>query len=176
MVLVLNASLALSRGDGGTPLAVGGALLLGAVLWLIAWRLRACVWTTDDAVHRRGLVGRTRVVPREAVASVLWLPGFIARGGGATGLLVLLDAERLPLLRLDGEWWGADRLDRLAGAVGAPVTKVGDSLTPADLAWRNLYELPWRHQHPTLFGLAVTGGVLAITTLGLLVAHAAGWN
>ncbi len=65
-------------------------------------------------MHRRALIGPTRVVPRDAVASVLWLPGSIRGGGVATGLLVLLDAERRPLLRLDGAWWGAGRLAALA--------------------------------------------------------------
>ncbi len=55
------------------------------------------------------------------------------------------------------------------------MTAVGDALTPADLAWRNMYELPWRHQHPAPFALAVTGGALAVAVLATVVASAVGW-
>ena len=172
--LALNVGLALRDGDDASVLLGVGAAVLALVLLLACWLLVARVWTTDSAVHRRDLLGRTRVVPRDAVASVLWLPGFHASGHPPTGLLVLLDAGRRPLLRLDGVWWGADRLAALAPAVGAPVTEVGDALTPADLAWRTMYELPWRHRRPTLFALVVTVGALAVCGVALAVADAVG--
>lgn len=175
LVLALNVGLALRRGDDASVLLGAGGALLVLALLLVAWLLVARIWTTDAAVHRRDLLGRTRVVPRSSIASVLWLPGFGQSGGVPTGLLVLLDAGRRPLLRLDGVWWGADRLDRLAGAVGAPVTRIDDALTPADLAWRNMYELAWRHRHPALFALAVTGGTLAVVAVALLIASALDW-
>ncbi len=173
--LALVLAVLVGSGDGAFALALlGGAVLVGA-LPLVVWVLVARVWTTDRAVHRRGPLGRTRVVARADVASVLWLPGYHRSGHPRTGLLVLLDGRRRPLLRLEGLWWGTEELAALAPAVGAPVAVVDSDLTPGRLAWRNPYDLPARHRHPVVLELAVALAVLAVCVAALLLADAVGW-
>ncbi len=168
--LVLAFAVAVHAGSGRVALAVvtGGTVLL-VVLLMVAWHLVARIRITDHALERRDLLGRTRRVPRGDVASALLMPGFRRSGDPATGLLVFLDDRRRPLLRLDGTWWGTDRLSEIADAGGAPVTVVGDDLTPLEIAWRRSYVLPWRDRHPVLVEFVGLVGVVALLIGGFLL-------
>ncbi|SEL46813.1 hypothetical protein SAMN04515665_11327 [Blastococcus sp. DSM 46786] len=159
-LLAVNGAL-LAADDDAVVLWVPAAALGLAVLVVAVWRLVGRFQVTGQELRCRNLL-RTRAVPRSRVAEAVLLPAF-RDGAGArpSGLLVVLDDARRPLLRLDGLWWGRDRLAAIAEAVGAPVRLVPEELTPADLAWRNVYELPWRHRHPYL--------VQVLTTIAILV-------
>ena len=164
------------EGNGVGILVPIGCLVLFVAGEGAATLLVARVWTTDRAIHARGLLGRTRVVPRADVTEVLWMPGFRASGGPPTGLLLLLGAARRPLLRLEGERWGADRLAALAPALGPPVTVVADALTPGEVAWRRMYRLRWHEEHPALFALATVAGAVAFAVAFVLLASALDWQ
>ncbi|TYP88473.1 hypothetical protein [Blastococcus xanthinilyticus] len=171
LALALLALLVAIQASAGDPrlLWLAGAGLGILVLVGALWRLLGRLQVTGQAVRYRNVVC-TRAVPRSRVAEVVLLPGFRdGRGARPSGLLVLLDAARRPLLRLDGLWWGRDRLSAIAEVVGAPVRLVPGELTPLDLPWRNVYELPWRHRHPylvqVLTSTAVIGGALAAAWL-----------
>ncbi|WNV77237.1 hypothetical protein [Geodermatophilus sp. DSM 44513] len=175
---VAGLSLALNLADWTAAPAlvalVGGVSALA--LPLLLQRYVARVRVTDRAVHRRDALGRTRVVPRAEIAQALLLPAFRSSGGPATGLLVLLDGRRRPLLRVHGRWWGADRLRSIAEAVAAPVLVIEDPLTPLELVWRRVYELSWRERHPVLTDVLVALGAVVLLVGGVLVARGAGWT
>ncbi|SDO22472.1 hypothetical protein [Geodermatophilus sp. DSM 45219] len=161
-LLALAALVVSAAGGGpGLVLALLAAVLLVALqraAWLAVGRVRV----SDSAVQRRGLTGRTRSVPRGDIASALLMPGFHERGDPPTGLLLLLDDRRRPLLRLSGEPWGLDWLREIAHASAVPVTVLDDDLTPGELAWRRVYEMPWWDRHRTLLEVAVVLTVVAV--------------
>jgi hypothetical protein len=123
------------------------------------------VVVTGATVRHRVLPVRTRTIHRSDVARALLLPGYRAVGSVPTGLLVLLDRERRPLVRLDGVRWGRGQLREIALATGAPLDVVDAELRPADLRWRRMYELSWAERHPVVIGLLATGGVVALVVL-----------
>ncbi|NEM06665.1 hypothetical protein [Geodermatophilus normandii] len=157
-----------ASGGPGILVLVPLSLLVVAVL-LGAWLATGRVWVSERAVVRRGALGRRRTVLREDLASALLLTGFHERGDRPSGLLVLLDARRRPLLRLTGTWWGLDQLREVAHACGVPVTLVEGDLTPGELVWRRPYDLPWHHRHPVAAQLAVAVPAVALLVGGTLL-------
>ncbi|SHH16739.1 hypothetical protein [Geodermatophilus nigrescens] len=160
-----------NTGDAGPGVALVFLLVTVSLGALVVGARHAAgrVVVTDASVRRHDLLARTRAVPRGDVASALLVPGYRQSGSVPTGLLVLLDRDRRPLLRLDGLRWGREQLREIAVATGAPLDVVDGDLRPADLRWRRLYELPWHERHPlgvlvVVAALLVGGAVLLVRT------------
>lgn len=146
------------------------AVLIGLSTWgigtvAIVLHGRGRVRITTDQVHIRTR-GRTRTIPRHAIAQVVYVRHLVVIG--AQGYIALLDAAGKPLWRHPSQYWSPETIQALLGAGGQPVTV--ETLTPgqAQTYWPHL--LTWQLRNPGKAVLAGAGGVVIAVALVVVIA------
>lgn len=153
--------------------SIGGSLLVIGVL-LVLWFRVARVWTGDNALHKRNLFGRTRVVPHRDIASVLLVPRYKRLNAPVTTLVSFLDTDGRALLRLDGIHWGAQPLRSFAHATDAPVTELDGETKPKQLRTSHPRAIHWAERRPGIVWGA-TGGFCVLVIGFAVLARVNGW-
>lgn len=125
---------------------VAGVPLFGVLYWISAeqgnWRrvlvvqvilvfVVAIVWTRhagafaevgERTVTKQAFFGSS-IVPRDRIATARMMSTWRQGSSEAIPQLLLLDADGRTLLRMDGTFWDADSMERIARAVGVPIER-----------------------------------------------------
>ncbi|RNE62218.1 hypothetical protein [Cryobacterium tepidiphilum] len=119
--------------DGwGMVLAVHvGLTLVFVAVAASVLHVRICVDGTT--VTRRGVPGRARPVPAAAVAKAVMLDLYQPGALDTHAQLFLLGHDGAVLLRLRGQLWAQSDMEALAAAVGAPVERLPQPLSRAEV-------------------------------------------
>ncbi|MFI8993261.1 hypothetical protein [Streptomyces sp. NPDC053542] len=155
VVVCLSAGLWL--GSVRLLVAAGTALICLLVLARIGSACRVTV--TEKDVQYRGILGRTRRIPRGDIATVLYAP-YLDTGHRRHGdWLLLLDGQGRPLLRLTSHViWPPQEIKRVSNAVGGPTVNMPGAKARTV---RQHYPkaIPYHVAHPNVFG-GIFGGLL----------------
>lgn len=168
VLLVVNIAMAaiaigIITGDWLNFAAVTGALLFGTAALVVHHLNAAALRVGPTTLEHDRAFGRRAVIPRDAVAEVLYIADPARRR--ATGDRAwVLGHDGTALARLHGLTWGND-LGLMARSLGVPVTTIND---PDLAALRQTYPaaVPLWMAHPLRVGLAVVATAVFVA-LGL---------
>lgn len=128
----------------------------------------ACnVTVTDTDIQHRGVLGRTRRIPRSDIATVLYAPFLDTGHNQHADWLLLLDRHDRPLLRLTSHYiWPHEGIKRVCDAVGGPTVHLPD--THASVVYQRYPKaMPYRVAHPN-----IVGGIIAVLLVVVVTAIA----
>jgi len=114
-------------------------MLIGFVVTCLAWTLayvghnRAFIRVTDTAITERGFLGRTNVVPIDVVSSIIALELYRSGSLDTYPQLFVIDDEGNLLVRMRGQFWSRDDMEKIVDALDVPVVRVPEPLTLRDL-------------------------------------------
>ena len=134
--------------------AVGAALLRGVSIRI-----------ERDAVVERGFFVRENRVPAKRIASAVMLDVYRGSTSETTRQLFLLDSTGALLLRMRGEFWSNEDLERVATAFDVPVRRGPDPITAAQLRERFGELIYWFERWPWVGGLAMAGAISALALI-----------
>ncbi|NYD68993.1 hypothetical protein [Herbiconiux flava] len=140
-------------------------LYVAAVLLLRAVSIRV----DRDAVIERGFFSHNRV-PVKRIAGAIVLDVYRGPSTETTPQLFLVDTAGELLLRMRGEFWSGDDIERVAAAVDVPVRRRLDPVTAAALRKEMPELLYWFERWPWVGALTAAGTIaaLALLLIGLM--------
>lgn len=160
--------LSISHGTWLTVAVVQLALL--AVLFVGIARYRSAHVMVSNGVVRKQAFFVRSTVPISAIAATLIATTYHGGGTDTVSQLLLTDSDGRRLLRLPGLYWTREDMERVARAIGAPVTIENEAMSLRDF-YRLGPGIPyWFENRPWLIGVGVLlGGVVALGAIGLLM-------
>lgn len=138
---------------------VGAALLRGVSIRL-----------STDGLVERGFFRRQNRVPAKRIATALVVDVYRGVTADTDRQLFLLDSSGELLVRLRGEFWSNEDIDRVAAAFDVPVRRASDPVTAAQLRRDRAELLSWFDRWPWAGRLAMAGviALLALILIALL--------
>lgn len=137
----------------GPWVVVLSAHLITVVLTVIS--VRAYFSTTitlgGHGVCERGFFGKMALVRPNDVGSVLLVRLYESNALDTLPQLFVTDPDGRLLLRMRGQFWSLEDMERVTEALEAPVTRPGESLTLAQLRRTSPALLYWFERRPTLY-------------------------
>ncbi|WP_426623106.1 hypothetical protein ACPPVW_10680 [Leifsonia sp. McL0607] len=120
--------------DGDWTFVLGAHVLVVLATIVGVYRFfSATVTLRADGVRERGFFGRTRLVRPLDVRSILMLRLYDGSTLDTLPQLFVADHDGQVLLRMRGQFWSAEDMERVAEELDRPVTRPEDFMTMAQL-------------------------------------------
>jgi hypothetical protein len=164
------------RSSSGWLIAFGGMMLFGGVAYIaLRWLYfrTANIFVDQTWAGKTTLWGTRKTVARADIARLVLCGEIVSSRYGQTNRrqVFFVGHDGRACLRINGEYWSMDDIQRLAAALNVPIDGSWNSLmTPDELRSRLPGSVSWIEAHPYLFGILITPVVLiVIGTLGVLL-------
>ncbi|MBZ4018191.1 hypothetical protein CCS38_21145 [Streptomyces purpurogeneiscleroticus] len=153
---------------GSVRLLIAAATALICVLVLVRIGKACSVTVTEKDVQYRGILGRTRRIPRGDIATVLYAPHLDTGYHQHSDWLVLLDEHGRQLLRLTSHSiWPQEEVRRVCDAVGGPTVYLPDTQARA-LRRNHPQAMPYHVAHPAISGCLLAALIIAVVAVGVI--------
>ena len=135
--------------DGGWPLvlAIHIVAVVATVLAVFAF-FGTTIQLLPDSVRERGFFGRVTDIRPGMVGSVVLLDLYEASTLDTLPQLFVTDVDGRLLLRLRGQFWSREDMERVADQLDVPVTIRGESMTLTELRRDSPQLLYWFERFP----------------------------
>ena len=107
-------------------------VMLGATVGIVGF-LRTCVWVDDTGISERGFFGQVTSFPAAQVASVVVLELYQSGAIDTHPQLFATGSDGRLLVRMRGQFYSRGAMETVADELGAPVVRVPDPMTLAEL-------------------------------------------
>jgi hypothetical protein len=115
------------------PVAIAQAVVMvGAAVGIIGF-FRTRIWVDETGITERGFFGRLGSFNREQVASVVLLELYQSGAIDTHPQLFVTGADGRLLVRMRGQFYSRGAMDFVADELGAPVVRVPEPMTLAEL-------------------------------------------
>lgn len=163
-------TLGATAGAGTPGLLIGLAIMAVLLLVMFVHLRQARIEVTGSQIIVHGaLVTRRR--ERSRAASVVRAVVIPVRGP-STDTVFVRDTDDAALLRIHGNNYDRDDLDRLVAHLGLPATGPDRPVTAAQLARQYPRIVPWIERHPFKFAFAVAFGFMALIVAAAAIVSA----
>ncbi len=143
----------LSIPTGGWPLVLIAHLLVVAATVLGVYSfLSVTITVGTDGVRERGFFGRVVTVRPAEVGSVLLVQLYESSTLDTLPQLFITGLDGRLLIRMRGQFWSLEDMERVAEELDIPVTRPQDSMTLAQLRRTSPELLYWFERVPALVG------------------------
>lgn len=143
----------LSIPTGGWPLVLIAHMLVVGVTILCVYSFFSVTITLGaHGVRERGFFGRVVEVSPAQVGSILLVQLYESSTLDTLPQLFITDTEGRLLIRMRGQFWSLDDMERVAEELDVPVTRPQESMTLAQLRRTSPELLYWFERVPSLVG------------------------
>ena len=124
--------LTIPRGEWIAVAVAQLVVMLLAGIGLVGF-LRTCIWVDDTGISERGFFGQYSSFPIRQVASVVLLDLYQSGATDTHPQLFVTGADGQLLVRMRGQFYSRGAMDIVADELGAPVVRVPEPMTLAEL-------------------------------------------
>ena len=143
----------LSIPTGGWPLVlIAHVLVVGAAVLSVFSFLSVTISVGADGVRERGFFGRVVQVRHAEVGSVILVQLYESSTLDTLPQLFVTGLDGRLLIRMRGQFWSLESMERVAEELDIPVTRPAESMTLAQLRRTSPELLYWFERLPALFG------------------------
>ena len=139
--------LTIPDGDWTYVLFAHVLVVLATILGVYAF-LSATITLGPDGVRERGFFGRTRLVRPVDVGSIVLMRLYDGSTLDTLPQLFITGHDGRVLIRMRGQFWSAEDMERVAEELDVPVTRPEDFLTMTQLRRRSPELLYWFERMP----------------------------
>jgi hypothetical protein len=107
-------------------------VMVGAALGIIAF-LRTNIWVDETGITERGFFGRLTSFDREQIGSIVLLELYQSGAIDTHPQMFVTDADGRLLVRMRGQFYSRGAMDLVIDELGAPVVRVPEPMTLAEL-------------------------------------------
>jgi hypothetical protein len=123
-------------------------LVLIAIVLMFVQFSRTRITATDDALIEHTILGKTVVVPMDSIASVVMLEMHRSMASESRLQLFVLDKDDRWILRMRGEYWTRDDIEKIAARVTVPIERQSKPVTLTELQLTRPAMLYWFERSP----------------------------
>lgn len=133
------------------------AVVLGTVSYF-----RLAIWVDRTSITEVGFFGRTKRVEAADIGSVFVAEVFEASGTKTLPQLFVRDKQGRQLIRMRGQFWSKESMDRVLATLEVPRLARDDSVSLRELRDEYPGLLYWFERHPIIAALAFTAGTAVV--------------
>jgi hypothetical protein len=134
---------------------------IAVVLATVAY-FRAAIWVDRTSITEVGFFGMTNRVVVDDIGAIFVADVFETSGTRTLPQLFVCDKDGKQLIRMRGQFWSRESMDRVLSTLDVPTIARDDSLSTSELRDEYPGLLYWFERHPVIAALAFTVGTMVV--------------
>jgi hypothetical protein len=140
-----------------TQVLATAAVVLAAVSYF-----RIAIWVDRSSITEIGFFGRRTKVEVDRIGSVFVVEVFEASGTRTLPQLFVRDSEGRQLVRMRGQFWSRESMDRVLATLEVPSVEQDHSVSTRELRDEHPGLLYWFERRPVIAALVFTGVTIVV--------------
>ena len=137
---------------------------------------RVAIWVDRTSITEVGFFGMTKRVHVDEIGGIFIADVFEASGTRTLPQLFVCDGDGKQLLRMRGQFWSRESMDRVLAVLEVPKLARDDSVSTRELRDEYPGLLYWFERRPVIAALAFTAGTAVVGALVYALFVVSGWT